>query len=65
MNVPEVTVEDLDGIGLEIRVGAAFPFGARLSVRRTTKSSVSDQLTCVEAYRIGFVAIASSVRRAA
>jgi hypothetical protein len=57
--------EDLDGIGLEIRVAAAFPFGARLSIRRPKNSSVSDELTGGEAFRIGFVAIASSARRAA
>ena len=60
-SIPEVTTEDLDGADLEIRVAATFPFGARLHVRRpaTTLSEA------VETCRVGFVAIATPVRRAA
>lgn len=56
---PEIETEDLDGVGLEIRVAAAFPFGARLSVRR------SGELDERNADRIGFVAEAEASHRAA
>ena len=54
---PEIITEDLDGVGLEIKAAASFPFGARLTVRRPVKSST-------EAYRVGFHAIATAVRKA-
>lgn len=56
---PKIETEDLDGTGLEIRVAAAFPFGARLSVRR------SDLLDEPHSDRIGFVAQSSLANRAA
>ncbi len=60
--IPRIATEDLDGEGLEIRVAATFSFGARLTVRRPKQSeSVNDR----NSYRIGFVAIADSIRRAA
>jgi len=45
----DIETEDLDGIGLEIRVAALFPFGARLSVRRTGAITLADTV------RIGFL----------
>ena len=56
---PEIETEDLNGIGLEIRVAAVFPFGARLSVRR------NDALDERHTDRIGFVAQVRSADRAA
>jgi len=56
---PEIETEDLNGVGLEIRVAAVFPFGARLSVRR------SDSLEERHTGRIGFVAQVRSANRAA
>ena len=57
--VPSIEIEDLDGVGLQIRVAAAFPFGARLSVRRV------DAVDEAQSYRVGFVATAVAVNRAA
>jgi hypothetical protein len=57
--VPTIETEDLDGAGLQIRVAASFPFGARLSVRRV------DSVIEPQNYRIGFVATAASANRAA
>ena len=62
--VPDVTTEDLDGSDLEIRVSAAFPFGARLTARRTSGSQ-PDKRMLAETCRIGFVAVVASIRRAA
>lgn len=56
---PELETEDLDGVGLEIRVAAVFPFGARISVRR------SGSLNERHLDRVGFVAHSQSNRRAA
>lgn len=56
---PEMETEDLDGGGLEIRIVALFPFGARMTVRR------SGNVKEAESQRVGFVATASSSRRAA
>jgi hypothetical protein len=56
---PELETEDLDGVGLEIRVAAVFPFGARISVRR------SGSLDERHLDRVGFVAHSQSNRRAA
>jgi hypothetical protein len=56
---PELETEDLDGAGLEIRIAAMFPFGARLSIRRT--ESGKHELTG----RIGFVAHSTASDRAA
>lgn len=57
--IPEIETEDLEGTDLEIRVAAAFAFGARLSVRRSgslTESSIA---------RVGFFAQARAANRAA
>ncbi|MFO1042294.1 MAG: hypothetical protein U0941_10945 [Planctomycetaceae bacterium] len=56
---PELETEDLDGAGLEIRVAAVFPFGARISVRR------NGQLDERHLDRVGFIAHSLSNRRAA
>jgi len=56
---PELETEDLDGAGLEIRIAAMFPFGARLSIRRT--ESGKHELTG----RIGFAAHSTASDRAA
>lgn len=56
---PEIETEDLDGADLEIRVASVFPFGLRLSARRSG-STLEPQ-----AARIGFVATAVANRRAA
>lgn len=56
---PEIETEELDGAGLEIRVAAVFPFGVRLSVRR------SGELDERNIDRIGFIAHALPVQRAA
>lgn len=56
---PELETEDLEGVGLEIRVAAVFPFGARLSVRRS--GSLEDR----HSDRVGFVAQSQANRRAA
>lgn len=45
----DIETEDLDGIGLEIRIAALFPFGARLSVRR------SGAITLADTVRVGFL----------
>lgn len=63
--IPNLTTEDLDGIGLEIRVAATFLFGARFSVRRPLNSMSTTSPLPAESCRIAFVAIAESVRRAA
>jgi hypothetical protein len=57
--IPEIETEDLEGSDLEIRVAAAFAFGARISVRR------SGRLDEVSTDRVGFFAQARSVNRAA
>lgn len=56
---PEIETEELDGADLEIRVAAVFPFGVRLSVRR---SGVLDERNTD---RIGFIAQALPAQRAA
>ena len=56
---PEIETEDLDGANLEIRVGTAFPFGARLTVRR------SGSTTQPYSVRIGFVAVVAANQKAA
>ena len=56
---PEIETEDLDGADLEIRVGNAFPFGTRLTVRR------SGSTTQPASGRIGFVAVVAANRKAA
>ena len=56
---PEIETEDLDGVGLEIRVAAVFPFGGRLSVRR------SGPLDDPQTDRIGFIAHSATASRAA
>jgi hypothetical protein len=56
---PEIETEDLDGADLEIRVGTAFPFGARLTVRRSGSTSQSHSA------RIGFVAVVAANQKAA
>ncbi len=56
---PEIETEDLDGFGLEIRIAAVFPFGTRLSVRR------SGPLDEGHTDRIGFIAQATATNRAA
>ncbi len=63
--VPSIDTEDLDGDGLEIRVAAAFPFGARLAVRRSAVSKSELTSNSTQSGRIGFVAIASNARRVA
>ncbi len=64
-SVPTIDSEDLDGNGLEIRVAAVFPFGARLTVRRSSVSKSEDQSNSIRSSRIGFVAISSNVQRVA
>ncbi|WP_373649625.1 hypothetical protein [Schlesneria sp. DSM 10557] len=63
--VPDVVTEDLDGLGLEIRVAATFPFGARLTVRRTLNAPgpLTPDGTC--SCCVGFTATATALRRAA
>lgn len=56
---PEIETEDLEGADLEIRVASVFPFGLRITARR----SGSPQEPQVA--RIGFVATAAANRRAA
>lgn len=56
---PEMETEELDGAGLEIRVAAVFPFGVRLSVRRS--GALDERNTD----RIGFIAQALPAQRAA
>lgn len=56
---PEIETEDLEGAGLEIRVAAAFPFGARLSVRRSNPRDED------RSNRVAFVASATAIERAA
>lgn len=56
---PEIETEELDGAGLEIRVAAVFPFGVRLTVRR---SGTLEDRNCD---RIGFIAQALPAQRAA
>ncbi len=56
---PEIETEDLEGADLEIRVASAFPFGLRITARR------SGSMHEVQAARIGFVALATAARRAA
>lgn len=56
---PEIETEDLDGANLEIRVGTAFPFGARLTVRRSGSTAQSHSA------RIGFVAVVAANQKAA
>ena len=64
--VPNVTTEDLDGADLEIRVAACFPFGARLSIRRKDASKkVGAAPDSANSCRVGFVAVAEPLRRAA
>ncbi len=57
--IPEIETEDLEGSDLEIRVAAAFAFGARISVRRSNplEESTTD--------RVGFFAQARAANRAA
>lgn len=55
----DLEAEDLDGTGLEVRVAAVFPFGARLSVRRT---GVLDER---HTDRVGFVVQSRTANRAA
>jgi hypothetical protein len=57
--IPEIETEDLEGADLEIRIAAAFAFGARISVRR------SGTLDASSTDRVGFIAQARSVNRAA
>ncbi len=56
---PEIETEDLDGADLEIRVGTSFPFGARLTVRRSGSTAQSHSA------RIGFVAVVTANQKAA
>ncbi len=56
---PEIETEDLDGMGLEIRIAAVFPFGTRLSIRR------SGPLDEGHTDRIGFIAQTAASNRAA
>ena len=56
---PEIETEDLDGADLEIRVGTSFPFGARLTVRRSGSTAQPHSA------RIGFVAVVAANQRAA
>ena len=56
---PKIETEDLDGAELEIRVGTAFPFGARLTVRRSGSTAHATS------GRIGFVAVVAANQKAA
>ncbi len=56
---PEIETEDLDGADLEIRVGTAFPFGTRLTVRRSGSTSQPASA------RIGFAAVVAANQKAA
>lgn len=56
---PDIETEDLDGADLEIRVGTAFPFGTRLTVRRSGSTSQPASV------RIGFVAVVAANQKAA
>ena len=56
---PEIETEDLEGADLEIRVASVFPFGLRMTARRSG-SPREPQVA-----RIGFVATATANRRAA
>lgn len=57
--IPQIETEDLEGSGVEIRVAAAFAFGARLSVRR------SGDLSEAATVRVGFIAEVLLADRAA
>ena len=61
-NIPDIKLENLDGAELETRVAARFLFGARLTVRRPAGVELSSSTL---SYRIGFVATAAGLRRAA
>ena len=63
--IPEVTTEDLDGMDLEIRVSASFPFGTRLTIRRNGHSALGGKKLSAKTCRIGFAARAILIRRAA
>lgn len=58
-SAPEIETEDLEGVGLEIRVAAVFPFGARLSIRRSSPLDESNS------DRVGFIAHSQFINRAA
>ena len=64
-SIPEILTEDLDGAGLEIRVAAVFPFGARLTVRKSPGRSAREGGSSSYSCCVGFTAIARSIRRAA
>ncbi len=63
--IPVLTTEDLDGADLEIKVSAIYVFGARLNIRRPIDSVRRGIPISAARFRIGFVAVASTVRRAA
>lgn len=59
--VPEIATEDLDGHDLEIRAAAIFPYGARLTVRRSAGKELAHADSCC----IGYVAFSATIRQVA
>lgn len=62
---PDVEVHDLDGSGVEVKVAASFPFGARLSVRRPIGSPTGKPILAECSFRVGFTAVCAAVTKAA
>ena len=62
---PKISTRDLDDANLEIQVAASFPFGARLTVRRSGQTKSSENQNAIRSCRIGFVAVAVSLKKAA
>jgi hypothetical protein len=62
---PKISTRDLDEANLEIQVAASFPFGARLTVRRSGQTKSSENQNAIRSCRIGFVAVAVSLKKAA
>jgi hypothetical protein len=58
-SAPIIETEDIEGSDVEIRVASAFPFGLRMTVRRS--SALNEPLIA----RIGFFASATPARKAA
>ena len=62
---PKISTTDLDDANLEIQVAATFPFGARFVIRRAGVMRSNDAPNSVQICRIGFVAEATAIKKAA
>lgn len=62
---PKISTSDLDEANLEIHVAASFPFGARLTIRRSGMTKSCENQNDVRSCRIGFIAVAVSLKKAA